>query len=149
MDGCTLVALKVMHIVVKRTQCYVKVILSSNFALHPIQEILTAYSKMKIVSKKKNPLFVWGWDRKICPSGSPFVISQQASYSIVETEICLGDNSILCDDIPPQMKILNMASPILMHFLNFTLNQSVANCIRQHYILQYVTSLMTSKYFRQ
>ena len=26
-----------------------------------------------VVSKRKNPLFVWGWDRKIRPSRSPFV----------------------------------------------------------------------------
>ena len=32
------------------------------------------------VSKKKNTLFVWGWDRKIHPSWSPFVITQQASW---------------------------------------------------------------------
>ena len=33
-----------------------------------------------VVSKKKNPLFVWGWDRKIYPSRSPFVITRQASW---------------------------------------------------------------------
>ena len=33
-----------------------------------------------VMSKKKNPLFVWGWDRKICPSQSPFVITWQASW---------------------------------------------------------------------
>ena len=33
-----------------------------------------------VVSEKKNPLFVWGWDRKIRPSGSPFVITRQASW---------------------------------------------------------------------
>ena len=33
-----------------------------------------------VVSKKKNPLFVWGWDRKIRPSWSPFVITQHASW---------------------------------------------------------------------
>ena len=30
-----------------------------------------------MVSKKKNPLFVLGWDRKICRYGSPFVITGQ------------------------------------------------------------------------
>ena len=29
-----------------------------------------------VVSKKKNPLFVWGWDRKIRPSQSPIGITQ-------------------------------------------------------------------------
>ena len=33
-----------------------------------------------VVSKKKNPLFLWGWDRKIRPSQSPFVITRQASW---------------------------------------------------------------------
>ena len=47
MDGCTLVVLKVMHIVVKRTQSYVNVMVSSNFALQPIQELLEAYFKIK------------------------------------------------------------------------------------------------------
>ena len=40
--------------------------------------LLAAYLKTKpIVSKKKNPLFVRGWDRKFGPSESPFVISGQ------------------------------------------------------------------------
>ena len=33
-----------------------------------------------MVSKKKNPLYVWGWDRKIRPLQSPFVITRQASW---------------------------------------------------------------------
>ena len=33
-----------------------------------------------VVSKKKNPLFVWGWDRKIYPSRSLFVTTRQASW---------------------------------------------------------------------
>ena len=33
-----------------------------------------------VVGKKKNPLFVWGSDRKIRPSRSPFVIIRQASW---------------------------------------------------------------------
>ena len=33
-----------------------------------------------IVSKKKNQFFMWGWDRKIRTSRSPFVITQQASW---------------------------------------------------------------------
>ena len=32
-----------------------------------------------VVSKKKNPLFVWGWDIKTLPSWSPFVITRQPS----------------------------------------------------------------------
>ena len=35
------------------------------------------YSVM--VRKKKNTLIVLGLDRKICPSGSPFVITRQGS----------------------------------------------------------------------
>ena len=33
-----------------------------------------------VVSKKKNPLFVWRWDEKIRPSWSPFVITRQALW---------------------------------------------------------------------
>ena len=33
-----------------------------------------------MVSKKKSVLFVWGWNIKICPLGSPFVITRQASW---------------------------------------------------------------------
>ena len=33
-----------------------------------------------VVSKKKNPLLVWGWDRKILPSWSPFGITCPASW---------------------------------------------------------------------
>ena len=33
-----------------------------------------------VVSKKKNPLFVWGWDSKICPAQSPIVITLLASW---------------------------------------------------------------------
>ena len=33
-----------------------------------------------VVCKKNNSLFVWGWDRKICPSWSPFVTTRQASW---------------------------------------------------------------------
>ena len=33
-----------------------------------------------VVSKKNNPLFVWGWDRKIRPLQSPIGITQQALW---------------------------------------------------------------------
>ena len=33
-----------------------------------------------VLTKKKNPLFMWGWDRKIHLSQSPFVITRQASW---------------------------------------------------------------------
>ena len=33
-----------------------------------------------VASKIKNPLFVWGWDRKIRPLQSPFVITRQALW---------------------------------------------------------------------
>ena len=38
----------------------------------------------------------------------------------------------ICHDIPPQMKILNMVIPILMHFYNLISNWSVARCIKLH-----------------
>ena len=45
-----------------------------------------------VVSKRKNLLFVWGWYRKICPSRSPFVITQQASWC--QSVILVTDFSI-------------------------------------------------------
>ena len=33
-----------------------------------------------VVNKKKNPLFLSGWDRNIHTSGSPFIITMQASW---------------------------------------------------------------------
>ena len=33
-----------------------------------------------VVSKKKYPSWLWGWDRKICPSWSPIAITRQASW---------------------------------------------------------------------
>ena len=35
---------------------------------------------LKVVSKKKNKLYVWGWDRKIWSSGSSIVITRQALW---------------------------------------------------------------------
>ena len=55
----------------------------------------------------------------------------------------------ISDDIPPQMKILNMVIPILMHFCNFLSNQSVESCIKRHVIKRNVTYLVTSNYFLQ
>ena len=44
-------------------------------------ESLFEYKKQYLmVSKKRNPLGMWGWDRKICLLGSPFVITRQASW---------------------------------------------------------------------
>ena len=49
------------------------------------------------------------------------------------------------DDIPPQMKILNMIIPILMHFCSYVSNSSIESHIKLHVIQQYVTS----NYFQQ
>ena len=40
----------------------------------------------------------------------------------------------ISDKIPPQMKILNMVIPILMHFCSFVSNWCVASCIKLHVI---------------
>ena len=55
----------------------------------------------------------------------------------------------ISDDKPPQMKILNMVIPILMHFCSFISNWSVASCIKPNVIQRFETKLMTSNYFRQ
>ena len=44
------------------------------------------------------------------------------------------------DDIPPQMKILNMVIPILMHFCIMSLSLSVASHIKPHVISQDILS---------
>ena len=51
-----------------------------------------SWSFYLVVCKKKNPLFMWGLDRKICPSRSPFVITRQASWC--QTVILRTDFSI-------------------------------------------------------
>ena len=38
----------------------------------------------------------------------------------------------ISDDIPPQMKILNMVIPILMHFYRLVSNWSIRSCIKPH-----------------
>ena len=45
-----------------------------------------------VLSKKKNPLFVWGWDRKVRPSWSPFVITRQSLWC--QSVILVADFSI-------------------------------------------------------
>ena len=55
----------------------------------------------------------------------------------------------ISDDIPPQIKILNMVIPILMHFCSFVSKWSVASRIKPHVIQRIVTLLMMSNYFQQ
>ena len=53
-----------------RIHCFVKLSSSCHDASQCIQELQRAPFKHKIylmMSKKKNPLFMWGWDRKISP----------------------------------------------------------------------------------
>ena len=69
---------------IKWCHCYLKV-MSSQYVTSPhIQEHFGAYFKLKMqklmVSRKNNSLFVWAWDRKICPLGSQFVITRQTSW---------------------------------------------------------------------
>ena len=55
----------------------------------------------------------------------------------------------ISDDIPPQMKILNMVIPILIHFCSFVANWYITSRIKPHVIQQNVTELMTSSFSRQ
>ena len=41
-------------------------------------------------------------------------------------------SELIFDDIPPQMKILNVVIPILMRFCKFVSNESVASRIKPH-----------------
>ena len=45
----------------------------------------------------------------------------------------------ISDDIPPQMKVLNMVIPILMHVCSFVSNLSVASRIEPQVIQRNVT----------
>ena len=61
-----------------------------------IQDFLRAFymffqyrMRYLVVSRKKNPLFVWGWDRRICPLRSPFVINRQASSVILKADFSI------------------------------------------------------------
>ena len=45
----------------------------------------------------------------------------------------------ISDDMPPQMKALNMVIPILMHFCSFLLCWGVASRIKPHVIQWNVT----------
>ena len=45
----------------------------------------------------------------------------------------------ISDDIPPQMRILNMVIPILMHFCSFVSNSSIASRIKPHVSQRNVT----------
>ena len=49
----------------------------------------------------------------------------------------------ISEDIPPQMKILNVVIPILMHFCSFVSNLSNESCKKPHIIQQYVTSTIS------
>ena len=55
----------------------------------------------------------------------------------------------ISDDIPPQIKILNMVIPILMHFSSLSSNWSVTRHVKTHVIQLNVKYLITSNYFRQ
>ena len=51
-------------------------------------------------------------------------------------------SNCISDDIPPQMKILNMVIPILMHFCSFVSNRSIASPMKLHVTQQNVTQLI-------
>ena len=60
--------------------CNVKITSPCRFFLEIFFMFFQYIMRYLVVSKKKNPLFVWGWDRNICPSWSLFVITRQASW---------------------------------------------------------------------
>ena len=52
-----------------------------------------------VVSKKKYPSWVWGWDRKICPSQSLIVITRQASSCqsvLLRTDFSIPSSNSWC-----------------------------------------------------
>ena len=77
-------------------------------------------------------IYDWKFSFKVTPSGAVNIISDHIS-----------------DNIPPQMKNLNMVIPILMYFSSFVSNWTIASSITLRVIQQNVTYLMTSNNFRQ
>ena len=69
-----------------------------NVTFQRIQKFLEAFFKFSNINdllsgeQEKNPLFLWGWDRKIRPLQSPIVITRQASWC--QTAILGTDFSI-------------------------------------------------------
>ena len=56
-------------------------------------------------------------------------------FSDIQSEIVLNVISkCIFNNIPPQMKILNMVIPILMHFYSFLSNRSIASRRKPHVI---------------
>ena len=53
------------------------------------------------------------------------------------------------DDIPPQMKNLNMVIPILMYFLTFTHRKHFILCNVSHYVDQSLATLLLTSGFRR
>ena len=65
-----------------------------------------------IVIKKKNPVFVWRWDRKISLSQSPFVSTRQASWC--QTVI------LMMDFKAPQRHIVSPSVPLCLRCISPT-----------------------------
>ena len=47
---------------------------------HFFMQVFPINMRYLAMSKKKNPLFVWGWDRKTRPSRLPFAITRRTSW---------------------------------------------------------------------
>ena len=58
-------------------------------------------------------------------------------------------SDLISNDIPPQIKILNMVIPILVHFCSLNSNWIHVERYKPHVIQRNVTQLMMSNYFRQ
>ena len=64
--------------------------------------------------------------RRIYGRKFSFMATREQSENVITESIS--------DDIPPQMKRLNMVIPILMHFCSFVSNRGVASPIMPHVI---------------
>ena len=96
------------------------------------------HNKMRylVVSMKKNPLFVWGLDRKIkiYPSHSPFVITRQATwYKLVilgmdfsmPTSLMMGSYSLCILEAPKRILWQSMWNHLLVLYQDVSNSGSV------------------------
>ena len=72
--------------------CNISVYSGLSGSLFHVFRVFQYKMRYLVFSKKQNSLFVWGCDRKICPSRSQFVIFRQASWCqsvILETDFSI------------------------------------------------------------
>ena len=110
------------------------IIILSKWRHHVIKrlpDLMNKNAEFKCEQENKY-IFVWGWDRKVCPSDSPFVITPQASwcqkmnlrtdFPIPPSLIMDSDNICLAIEPLDAVFILLINVKMLMGKINFILS---------------------------